>query len=183
MPPLPPLSHRPAVTDLVYKLYSAPVHVEFFSFAARFQLRGGEWRAEVGLCADGHVITFRHGRRTLVEVISGSGRELPETHVVRHRKLRGNRTERCDSEGGLVYQCCLQVERFDPDVYHRFHEELLLDSARLRVACRFANGNRLGPSPLSLMRIEEQPVSLLVHAFHSFPADLAVVKSQTLIEL
>jgi hypothetical protein len=177
------VSSRPAVSDLVYRVYNAPVHVEFFSFAARFQLSGGEWRAEVGLCSDGHVITFRHGRRTLVEVISGSGRELPESRVVRHRKLRGNRTERCDAEAGLVYQCCLQVERLAPEVYHRFHEELLLDSARLRVACRFASGNRLGPAPLSLMRIEEQPRSLLVHAFHSFPTDLAVVKSQTLIEI
>jgi hypothetical protein len=171
------------VSDLVYRVYNAPVHVEFFSFAAKFLVRAGDWQAEIGLCADGHVVTFRHGKRTLVEVISSASRELPEGRVVRHRKLRGNRTERCDADGGLVYQCCLQVERLEPQVYHRLHEELLTDSARLRVACRFSDGNRLGPSPLSLMRIEEQPTSLLIHAFHSFPVDLAVVKAQTLIEL
>ena len=42
---------------------------------------------------------------------------------------------------------------------------------------------RLAPAAVSYLQLDLFPRSLLVHAFHTFPENCAVVKTQTLIEL
>jgi hypothetical protein len=75
------------------------------------------------------------------------------------------------------------VEVLDREVYLRFHEELLSDCDRAALALRFPAGNRLAPGPLSLIQTDSSADSLLVHAFHTFPENCAIVKTQTLFEI
>ena len=56
------------------------------------------------------------------------------------------------------------------------------DSERVEVAFEFPSATRFSPPPLSLLRVDAQPDSLLVHAYHTFPDGCAVVKSQSLFE-
>jgi len=76
-----------------------------------------------------------------------------------------------------------QVERLHPDIFQKLHEELLADCAQTALAHSFPTGNRLAPGALSLIRTEVTSDSLLVHAFHTFPDNDAVVKTQSLFEI
>jgi hypothetical protein len=41
----------------------------------------------------------------------------------------------------------------------------------------------MGLSPLSYLDVQARTGSLLIHSYHTFPDEYAVVKSQTLIEV
>ncbi len=151
---------------------------------AKFLIRAGDWQAEIGLCADGHVVTFRHGKRTLVEVISSAARELPEGtgRPPAQAARQPNRKMRRGRRTGVSVLPASRTAR----------------AAGLSPAPRgTVDGQHTPPGGLPFRRwksarpIPSKPdanrrtaaTSLLIHAFHSFPMDLAVVKAQTLIEL
>ena len=98
-----------------------------------------------------------------------------------HSDMTGLRPEYRDR--GLGYQLSFQVERMDPVVYLQMHEEFSADCRRATLGRMFDPPNRLAPAALSYLRVEPFPRSLLVYAFHTFPENCAVVKTQTLIEL
>jgi hypothetical protein len=141
-----------------------------------------KYQATLQICGAGHVISFRHGEHILSEVAGSIETPLPHHRQVISRRLRGHRNDSLEHDGGLLYHVSFQVEQLDADVYLHCHEELLLDAGRARVAHHFTPTSRLSPAPVSLIQVEERPQSLLVHAFHTFPDNRAVVKTQSLFE-
>lgn len=174
---------RPDVDSLVFRLFCRSVHPELLEVHAQTQLRQDAYTADLLICGAGHLVCFRHNGRTLCEVATSMETPLPQHRQVISRRLRGHRNESVEHDGGILYHVSYQVEQLDPDVFLHCHEELLFDAAKSRVAHRFAATTRLSPPPLSILQIEERPHSLLVHAFHTFPDNRAIVKTQSLFEI
>ncbi|MGQ0635291.1 MAG: DUF2617 family protein [Planctomycetaceae bacterium] len=173
---------RPDVGNLVFRLFCRSIHPELLEVCAGAVVRQPKYSASLQICGAGHVISFRHGDQTLCEVAGSIETPLPHQRQVISRRLRGHRNESLERDGGLLYHVSFQVEQLDTDVFLHCHEELLLDAARAKVVHHFSPTSRLSPAPLSLIQIEERPQSLLVHAFHTFPDNRAVVKTQSLFE-
>lgn len=57
-----------------------------------------------------------------------------------------------------------------------------MDAQRADLAYHFVSESRLTPGALSIIDYEANQSSLLIHAFHTFPDELAVVKTQSLFE-
>lgn len=174
---------RPDVSSLVFRLFCRPVHPELLDVFARARIEQPSYTAEIQVCDAGHVVTFHHERQVLCEVTTAADNPLPTQRQMIARRLRGHRTESVSHEGGIQYHVSYQMEKLNSDVFLHFHEELLLDSTKARVAHRFAPMSRLAPAPLSFIQTEERPRSLLIHAFHTFPENFAVVKTQSLFEV
>ena len=83
---------------------------------------------------------------------------------------------------GVRYQVSSQLEVLSPEQFVHVHEELLADGLRKGLVSHFRPHNRLGLSPLGVVIVEALPACLSVSAFHTFPAEYAVVKTQSLIE-
>ena len=174
---------RPDIESLVFRLFSRSVHPELFDVLAQTTIRQDFYTAAVLICDAGHVIAFHHNRQTLCEVTTSADRPLPHNRQVIGRRLRGNRDDSVEHDGGILYHVSFQVEQLEPEVFLNCHEELLLDSARARMSHNFAPTSRLSPAPLSFIQTEERPHSLLVHTFHTFPDNRGVVKTQSLFEV
>ncbi len=174
---------RPDVQTLVFRLFSRSVHPELFEVCERLTVRQELYSAALLICSAGHVVTFHHNGQTLSEVATSADRPLPHNRQVLGRRLKGHRDDSVEHDGGILYHVSFQVEQLDPEVYLQCHEELLIDATRSRMAHSFAPTSRLAPAPLSLIQTEERPHSLLVHTFHTFPDNRAVVKTQSLFEV
>lgn len=74
------------------------------------------------------------------------------------------------------------VERLDPEVFTEIQTELQMDARRAAVACEFPAAHRMQTAPLSVIQADANGRSLAVHAFHTFPENAAVVRTQTLYE-
>lgn len=174
---------RPDVSSLVSRLFCRSVHPELLSTYAETLVQQDAYSVQMQICDAGHVISFRHKGQTLCEVAASHETPLPHHRQVISRRLRGHRNESVEHDGGILYHVSFQVEQLEPEVFLQYHEELLVDASRCRLAHRFSPTSRLAPAPLSLIQTEERPHSFLVHAFHTFPDNRAVVKTQSLFEV
>lgn len=174
---------RPNVTSLVFRLFSRSVHPELLNVCTQASIRQEAYAASLQICDAGHVISFHHNGQTLCELTTSADRPLPQNKQILSRRLRGQRNESVEHDAGILYHVSFQVEKLDPEVFLNLHEELLVDSGRSRVSHQFGASSRLAPAPLSVIQTEERINSLLVHTFHTFPDNCAVVKTQSLFEV
>jgi hypothetical protein len=174
---------RPDVASLMFRLFCRSVHPELLEVYARAAVRHELYAAELAICDAGHLISFHHNGQTVCEVTCTADRPLPHNRQVIGRRLRGHRNESVEHDCGILYHVSFQVEQLDAEVFQHCHEEMQGDSARARLSHCFSPTSRLSPAPLSYIHTEERPHSLLVHTFHTFPDNRAVVKTQSLFEV
>ena len=75
-----------------------------------------------------------------------------------------------------------QIEVLLPEQFAHLHAELVADGERKGLVYHCKTGNRIGLSPLGVVIVESLPRCLSVTAFHTFPDEFAVLKTQSLIE-
>jgi hypothetical protein len=75
------------------------------------------------------------------------------------------------------------LEEVSPDIFWSFQQELARDSELNGMVHAFNNSNRVQTGALSYINIETRQNRLLVQAFHTFPEDYAIVKSQSVFAI
>jgi len=177
------LSVRPKVAELVFQLYGRPLHPELFEVYTSRTISRGDYTADVQITSAGHVITWRYQGLTLTEVAAAAHHPLPQKRRLVSHKLRGERSEQVQCRGGVNYHVNFSLEPVDPAIFWTFQQELSLDGEREGMLHRFDASGRMALGAISYVNAESRNRSLLIQAFHTFPDDYAIVKSQTLFEI
>jgi hypothetical protein len=76
-----------------------------------------------------------------------------------------------------------QLEPAEPEIFWTFQQELAAEGCRHGMLHRFDASGRIAAGAMSYINMEARNRSLLIQAFHTFPDDYAIVKSQSLFEL
>lgn len=174
---------RPDAADLVLRTFSRTLHPDLLCHHKSLLLTVPGVTLEVRLIDSGHALIVQVGSQTLTEVISDRNDAHPLRGRLFEHRLKGSGTETVEFESGLHYDICSTLERQALSVFLRQHEELVADGAKATLFTESPGLNRFSPGPLSLIRAEISRRSVLVHAFHTYPEQLAVVKTQSLVEL
>lgn len=174
---------RPNVSELVYHLFERSIHPELFQVQQREVIRQPEYVAEVAVCEFGHCVSLRVNNGTMTEVLARRSQDFPEQNRLMHRRVKGSRDETRRLSSGIMYHMSYQVEKLAPEIFLNLHEELLSDCRQAPISHCFCSQNRLAPAALSFIQTDVWPKSLLIHSFHTFPDDCAIVKTQSLFEL
>jgi len=162
---------RPRVADLHYALL--PTSVSEAAVAERSTTwHGGGFRLRI--TAAGHSLTWSDRGVTLVETITA---QTPTSSLLT-LPVRGERRGKLTLDR-LQYEIGLQVETLDPEVFVRVHDDLAVAPGLMH---RFGEPGRINLAPLSLVSVELVPGGLAVAAFHTFPAEQTIVKTQSLFE-
>lgn len=172
---------RPRVAELEFRLYDRPLHPELFDAVAARAVECAGARVAVRLTRTGHTLSWSHGPLHLEEVIATAAAELPAAGLRFATPLARAHNRRSESPG-VRYQVSGQVEVLEPEQFVHAHAELLADGQRKGLVFHCRENNRVGLSPLGAVIAEALPRALSVHAFHTFPDEFAVVKTQSLIE-
>ena len=177
------LSARPKVAELVFQLYGRVLHPELFEIHASRTIERGEYSAIVAITNAGHFVTWRKDGLTLTEVAADTNQPLPQKRRLLSHRLSGERSDRMECRGGACYQMSFQLERVAPEVFWSFQEELAAEGRKHGLLHHFGSSGRLATGALSWINLETRAKGLSVQAFHTFPDDHAIVKSQSLFEL
>lgn len=177
------LSVRPKVAELAFQLYGRALHPELFRVFATRQIQRGTYDAKIDITSAGHVVTWRHQGLTLTEVAASAQHPLPKRRRLMSYRLRGERNDRVECRGGVTYQTSFQLEPVAPDVFWMFQQELAADGERQGMLHIFDSSGRMALGALSYIHVETRARSLLVQAFHTFPDDYAIVKSQSMFQI
>jgi hypothetical protein len=177
------LTVRPKVAELVFQLYGRPLHPELFEVFQTRSVKRGNYEAKIDITTAGHVVTWRSGGMTLTEVAASAHHPLPEKRRLMSYALRGQRTDRVECRCGVRYEMSFQLEPVDPEVFWTFQQELAEDGSRKGLFHKFDASGRMALGALSYINVELRTRKMLIQAFHTFPDDYAIVKSQSLIVL
>ncbi|MBA61681.1 MAG: DUF2617 domain-containing protein [Planctomycetaceae bacterium] len=176
------LSLRPKVKELTFQLFSRSLHPELFKVFKTRQIQRGSYEAQVDITRDGHVITFQHNGVTIAEVASAQSQPLPQRRRLLAHPIAGERNEVINCRG-IEYQTCFQLEVVPQEIFWSFQQELSQDSELRGMAHFFDNNGRIATGAMSYINLETRQNSLLVQAFHTFPDDLAIIKSQSMFSV
>jgi hypothetical protein len=172
---------RPRSATVSFRLYDKPLHPELFAAVAVRAVARAGYRLTVRLTPAGHALAFTTGAVHLEELLCVSQSDLPTAGAKIAHTFSENRRARC-VVGAVRYQVETQAERLEAEAFAHLHAELLADGERKGLVFHCAAGNRIGLSPLGCVIAEELPRALSVVAYHTFPDELTVLKTQSLIE-
>ena len=173
---------RSRVADLTFQVFSRSIHPDWFANRRHTRVTRGCWEADIRIIEGGHAVVFRSGLTRITEVLEGPEALLPETGLLFHSPIRHERTTTLRPHPGFEYHTCFEVERVEPEVFAHLSDEMTLDSHRGGLFHRFAPINRMEPAPISHLHFEARLRGLIVHSFHSFPEERAIVRTQSLFE-
>jgi hypothetical protein len=175
---------RPAVHDLVFQLYDRPLHPELFEIVACETVARPDFQAQVRITRSGHVVSWsaRCGPPLfLTEVVNADEEHFPSRRLLSHpfRQERYAAVEPCL---GVRYQACFQVETLPPALFLKVNDELLRESKRHGFIHYFPPAEPFELAPIGYVTMDGKPGCQLVHAYHTFPEECTVVKTQSLFE-
>jgi Protein of unknown function DUF2617 len=173
---------RSRIADQAFQVFARAIHPDWFAVRQHRRVSQDGWEADIRIIEGGHAIIFRSGAIRLSEVLAGPETHLPEPGLLFHSSIRRERTMSLRPGDALDYQTCFDVERADPEVFAHLSDEMVLDERRGRLFHRFAPANRMAPAPISHICIDARVKGLSVHAFHSFPDERAIIRTQSLFE-
>jgi hypothetical protein len=173
---------RPSAFELAFRLYERAIHPELFDVFATSRLSGRNWVADVRISVAGHVVEFRDATQVVTEVTGPVTLPLPDRGLCVGHRLGGSKDWTFDLSRGLKVHFSAHVEAVDAEVFRNLDQELSLDARNATLTFRFPGGHRLQPGPLSVIQIESLTRGVMIHAFHTFPDNCAVLRTQSLYE-
>jgi hypothetical protein len=173
---------RSKVVDLGFQVVARAIHPDWFAVRRHRRISRPVWEADLRIIEGGHAITWSNGMSCLTEVLCGPETPLPERGVLLHRPVRQEHSATLRQGLSVEYQTCFDSERLEQEVFRHLCDELSLDAGK-GLYHRFSPRNRLAPSPVSFIRIDSRANGLSVQAFHTFPDDCTIVRTQSLFEV
>jgi hypothetical protein len=169
---------------LTFQLFGRPLHPELFEVFESCSLERGGYLVKLDITGAGHVITWRYAGLTLTEVAASAQQPLPKTRRLLCYGLKNQRRTDCvECRGGVRYETDFQLETMERMFFLEFQRQLSLEGPRRGMLHRFDASGRTPIGALSYLNFEARDRSLLVQAFHTFPDDCAVLKSQSTFRL
>lgn len=176
-----PKSHL-AVSELAFWLYQRPVHPELFTIYARRHLKTERYETMIWATGGAHVVMALADDVCLTELISWPDQLLPRRGLIERFNFRGQRTHQCALSRGLSYMTDFQVEKMSPNLYRQSHCDLERFARNRGMFVSFPEQAVSGLEPFSYIDFEARRNELHIHAFHAYPDQLTMIKTQSLFD-
>lgn len=174
---------KQTLASLRYYLYDRPLHPELFEIYADRNIRKAGYEAQIWVTGCTHVIGFYRQKLTMCEVTANVEAQLPPRGILLEMPFRGEKSYDSKHPGGINYMMNFQAESMSPAVYSRTHHDIARSGAKRGIFVPFPMWMSHGLTPFTYIDYEAKPNELHVFAFHAFPEDLTIVKTQSIFEL
>ncbi len=173
---------RPAVSGLVFQVYGRPLHPELFEVLGQRRIQHPEFLLDVRVTSTGHIIDWDDGAVHITEATVAITQEMPPSRCLLSRAFGPEGSARIDCGKGVSYQATFHAERLPVELFTAVHDEILADGGKRGLLFNFGAGTRLALAPLAHITAEFRPGCLFLTAFHTFPHECTILKTQSLIE-
>lgn len=176
-------SGQTRATDLLVRVYRQSIHPDWFRVFRHARLGNAAWDCDLRVIEGGHVLHWMLGPVRITEVLAGPEQLLPEAGLLHRSSIKHDRDICCQVDDLIDYRTCIGVEHVDREVFEHLSEELRANGPKTTLFHRVPGGNRMAPESMSCLHAERVSRGVSVHAFHTFPTELAIVRVQSLIEI
>lgn len=171
------------VEGMHFCLFQRPVHPELFHIHRVKRLQQNRYNAEVWVVGLAHVVTLQYGDKVLTEVVTEETEYLPKTGLVASFRFRGERDHAQSFDDGTRYLLSTQVERLTPQLFPATHRDYVHFAQNRGMFVSFDEWSHDGLAPFSFLDFDARDHELHVHAFHAFPEELTLLKTQSIFEI
>ena len=178
------IGQKQQVSTLKYFLFDRALHPELFDIHRDHHVVQTGYEARIWVTGCTHVISVHQDRTTLAEVVADTDNLLPRRGRLLEMPFRGERDHEHKRTGGIDYMMNFQVETMSPRVYSRTHHDLARRGADRGLFVPFPMWMTQPPlTPFTFIDYAASPYALHVFAYHAFPEDLTIIKTQSIFEL
>lgn len=170
---------RPKVAQLTFQLLGRSVHPELFQIFKTQRLNRDAYSATVHITNDGHVVSWTREKTTLTEVASSNLQQLPEGRRLFSHPLRDTKKESVDYGEGIHYEYEFTLERVPAEMFWMIQKQLGDSRKNHELIHEFDSSGRIAIGGLSFVHVDTRLKSLHIQAIHTFPDDLALLKSES----
>ena len=177
------IGQKQSVASLRFYLYDRPLHPELFEIYHDHHIVKDGYEAQIWVTGCTHVIGFFRGRCSIVEVTADADNILPQRGQLLELPFRGERDHEQKRAAEINYMMSFQVEPMSAAVYSGTHHDLARLGAQRGLFVPFPMWMSRSLTPFTYIDYEAKPNGLHVFAFHAFPDELTIVKTQSIFEL
>ena len=177
------IGQKQHVASLKFFLYDRPLHPELFEIYHGRNINRKEYQAQIWVTGCTHMIGFYRQKQSLCEVIADRGSELPSRGLLLEMPFKGEKEHQFKRSLGINYMMNFQAESMSAAVYAKTHHDLARLGAKRGLFVPFPTWRTHGLMPFTFIDYQTNETSLHVFAFHAFPEDLTVIKTQSIFEL
>ena len=174
---------RQRVEDLHFCLYERAIHPELFHIQRVKRVEQSRYHAEIWVVGLAHVVTVQFGDQVLTELITEDTEMLPKVGLATSFRFRGERDHAQSFNSGMKYILSTQVERLTPQLFPATHRDYVHYAQNRGLFVSFEEWMHEGLAPFSFIDFDARDHEFHVHAFHAFPEDLTLVKTQSIFEI
>lgn len=172
-----------AVGELTFSLYQRPLHPELFTIFGKRHLKTEHYEMSIWATGCSHVVSVFANDVCLTELISSTAQMLPKRGMIERFQFRGQRTHKCTLSRGLSYMTDFQIEKMSANLYRQSHNDLQRFSRNRGMFVAFPEQAVSGLEPFSYVDFEARRLEVHIHAFHAFPDQLTIIKTQSLFDM
>ena len=170
------------VGQLAFSLFQRPLHPELFSIYAKRQLKTEKYEATIWATGCSHLVSVFRKKLCLTEVISPATQMLPKTGLIEKFPFKGQKNHKCVVGRGLSYMTEFEVERMSANLNRQSHSNLAGFARNRGIFVALPQLSRNGLEPFSYLDFEARRNELHIHAFHAYPEQVTIVKTQSLFD-
>jgi hypothetical protein len=169
--------------DLNLYLYDRALHPELFRHFLKMRVSQTRYHADISIIGLGHVVTVHCGVRSVTELIAGESDVLPSRGVLTRFRMKGERDLEKQIGDGWQYLISTQVETMEEPLFKAVHSDLYKHASKRDGFVPYEQWADGDMAPFSYIDHEARDREFHVHAFHSFPAERTIVKTQSIFEM
>ena len=182
-------SYRTAQYQLVdtvdFNIFRRPLHPELFDICRGQRFFQGDYEVNIWITGCSHVVSVHNDGHSLCESVCNHEQMLPARGLVRRMPFKGNRKYQCKwGDQKFIYMMSFLAEKMSESVYRKTHLDLVRIARKRGIYVPFQQevaSNSL--APFSFIDYEAHWEELHVYAFHAFPEQKTILKSQSLFSM
>lgn len=171
------------VEDLQFCLYQRAIHPELFRIDRVKRVEQARYQAEIWVTGLAHVVAVQVRDQIFTEVITEDNELLPKVGLAASFRFRGERDHMQSFTSDLKYILSTQVERMTPQLFPATHRDYVHYAQNRGVFVPFEEWAHQGLAPFTFVDYDARDHEFHVHAFHAFPEELTLLKTQSIFEI
>jgi len=170
-------------SDLHLFLFDRPLHPELFRHYRTFRVSQARYHADIWIVGLSHVVTVTSESRSITELVALESENLPSRGVLTRFRMKGERDLEREDDNGWQYLVSTQVETMEEPLYKSVHRDLIKHARARQGFVEYDQWAEGDLTPFSYIDYEARDREFHVHAFHAFPHENTVIKTQSIFDL
>jgi hypothetical protein len=170
-------------SELNFFLYRRALHPELFRIYLGRHLEQSRYQAELWIIGLSHLVSFQTRGGIVTELTGGSSELLTDRNLVTQFKFRGERDFQFRFDDNTRYIFSSQVEEMTEHIFRTTYRDLMRYAKKKGLFVPYPQWASGGLEPFSYIDYEARETELHIHAYHAFPGEWRILRTQSIFEL